>query len=91
LAKHSIKSRTGVVKQFSFNFASLLKLITANGELKVARKRETAEEIGKEFSWRTKNNNIICALPRTKKQVDKCCLTFYYKFGSYNNELNETN
>lgn len=31
--------------------SSPLKLIAANGEIKVARKRETPEEVGKQFGW----------------------------------------
>jgi arginine decarboxylase len=31
--------------------SSPAKLIAQNGELKIARKRETAEEVGKEFGW----------------------------------------
>ncbi|MEN9561740.1 MAG: hypothetical protein RIQ56_1013 [Candidatus Parcubacteria bacterium] len=31
--------------------SSPLKLIASNGEIKVARKRETAEEVGKQFGW----------------------------------------
>ena len=31
--------------------SSPLKLVAGNGEIKVARKRETAEEVGKQFGW----------------------------------------